>query len=127
VHAPGPPARADMGSEPRRIAFTGASGPYGFPALYAAKPVFEKPYGFSAQPSYFALWARRYIHEFGLTERELATIAVSHRDNARLNPPAQRTTRLTIDDYLASRFVSEPPRIILMLISSFSVRRAENS
>ena len=66
---------------------TRATGPYGFHDLYAAKMAFEKPYGFTGQPSYFALWARRYMHEFGLTERDLATIAVEHqRESARLQP-----------------------------------------
>ncbi len=53
---------------------TRASGPYGFHELYGGKKVFEKPYGFVGQPSYFALWAQRYMHEFGLTEEDLATI-----------------------------------------------------
>src|SRR5262249_11295682 len=49
---------------------TRASGPYGFHDLYAGKMAFEKHYGFSGQPQYFALWARRYMHEYGLTERD---------------------------------------------------------
>jgi acetyl-CoA acetyltransferase len=57
-----------------------ASGPYGFHDLYPAKTSFEKPYGFTGQATYFALWARRYMHEFGLTEHDLATIAVGQRE-----------------------------------------------
>ena len=90
---------------------TRASGPYGFHDLYEAKLAFEKPYGFTGQPSYFALWARRCMHEFGLTERDLATIAVTQRDNARRNPRSQQTTPLTYDDYFASRVVSDPLRV----------------
>ncbi|MEZ5855386.1 MAG: hypothetical protein R3D67_11860 [Hyphomicrobiaceae bacterium] len=63
---------------------TRSSGPYGFHDLYAAKMAFEKPYGFTGQPQYFALWARAYMHEYGLTERDLATIAVTQRESARL-------------------------------------------
>jgi acetyl-CoA acetyltransferase len=57
-----------------------ASGPYGFHDMYPAKMAFEKPYGFNAQPSYFALWARRYMHEYGMTDADLAAVAISHRD-----------------------------------------------
>lgn len=90
---------------------TRTSGPYGFHDLYAGKMAFEKPYGFNAQPSYFALWARRYMHEYGLTERDLATIAVTQRASALLNPRAQATKPMTYDDYFAARIVSDPLRV----------------
>ena len=90
---------------------TRSSGPYGFHDLYAAKMAFEKPYGFTGQPQYFALWARAYMHEYGLTERDLATIAVTQRESARLNPLSQATRPLTYDDYFAARMVSDPLRV----------------
>jgi len=88
-----------------------AAGPYGFHDLYAAKSAFEKPYGFVGQPTYFALWAARYMHEYGLTERDLATIAVTQRESARLHPLSQMTSPLDYDDYFASRMVSDPLRV----------------
>jgi acetyl-CoA acetyltransferase len=90
---------------------TRTSGPYGFHDLYAGKMAFEKPYGFNAQPSYFALWARRYMHEYGLTELDLATIAVTQRQSALLNPRSQVKKPMTYDDYLAARVVSDPLRV----------------
>jgi acetyl-CoA acetyltransferase len=90
---------------------TRASGPYGFHDLYAGKMAFEKPYGFNAQPSYFALWTRRYMHEYGLTERDLATIAVTQRQSALLNPLSQSTRPMSYDDYFAARVVSDPLRV----------------
>lgn len=90
---------------------TRTSGPYGFHDLYAGKMAFEKPYGFNAQPSYFALWARRYMHEYGLTERDLATIAVTQRASALLNPRAQSRKPMSYDDYFAARVVSDPLRV----------------
>ncbi|MEZ5817108.1 MAG: thiolase family protein [Hyphomicrobiaceae bacterium] len=90
---------------------TRASGPYGFHDLYAAKSAFEKPYGFAAQPQYFALWTRRYMHEYGLTERDLATIAVTQRQSALLNPQSQATQPMSFDDYYAARVVSDPLRV----------------
>lgn len=90
---------------------TRASGPYGFHDLYTAKMFFEKPYGFTGQPQYFALWARRYMHEYGLTEHDLATIAVTQRENALCNPWSQATKPMSYDDYFASRIVSDPLRV----------------
>ena len=72
---------------------------------------FEKPYGFTGQPSYFALWARRYMHEYGMTERDLATIAVTQRESARRNPLSQQTAPLGYDEYFAARVVSDPLRV----------------
>lgn len=90
---------------------TRASGPYGFHDLHSAKLAFEKPYGFTGQPSYFALWARRYMHEYGMTERDLATIAVTQRQNAQRNPLSQLIAPMTYEDYFAARVVSEPLRV----------------
>ena len=90
---------------------TRSTGPYGFHDLYDAKAAFEKPYGFVGQPSYFALWAERYRHEFGLTERDLATIAVTQRANACLHPNSQMTAPMSYEDYYAARVVSAPLRV----------------
>jgi len=90
---------------------TRTSGPYGFHDLYDAKAAFEKPYGFVAQPSYFALWAERYRCQYGLTDEDLATIAVTQRANARLHPDSQMTAPMTYDDYYAARMISAPLRV----------------
>lgn len=92
----------DWGSRP--------GGPYGFHDLYPAKMAFEKPYGFSGQPSYFALWAQRYMHEYGLREEDLAQIAINQRHNACLNGNAQQSRPLGLEDYLGSRMISDPLR-----------------
>ena len=89
---------------------TRAGGPYAFHDLYPAKQAFEKPYGFNAQPIYFALWARRYMHEYGLTERQLGALAVSHRQHALLNGRGQLRDSLTFEQYLTSRMIAEPLR-----------------
>ena len=88
-----------------------ASGPYGFHDMYPAKMAFEKPYGFNAQPSYFALWARRYMHEYGMTDADLAAIAISHRDHALLHPAAQARTPMTLESYRAARMIASPLRV----------------
>lgn len=86
------------------------SGPYGFHQIYPAKMAFEKPVGFNGQPSYFAVWARRYIHEYGLAEADLAAIATTQRANAIRNGRAQLRKPLSLADYQASRMISDPLR-----------------
>ncbi|MBX3596890.1 MAG: thiolase family protein [Rhizobiaceae bacterium] len=87
------------------------AGPYGFHDLYPAKTAYEKPFGFSGQPSYFALWARRYMHEYGLKEEDLAMIAVNQRKNALLTGRSQARSELTLEDYMNSRVISDPLRV----------------
>ncbi|MGE0796919.1 MAG: thiolase family protein [Lautropia sp.] len=92
----------DWGTQP--------DGPYGFHHAYPAKMAFEIPYGFSGQPSYFALWAQRYLHEYGLQPEDLGRIAVNQRANAIRNGRAQQMTPLTMHGYFESRMISDPLR-----------------
>jgi acetyl-CoA acetyltransferase len=89
---------------------TQSDGPYGFHHRYPAKSVFEQPYGYNAQPIYFAHMARRYQHEFGLTEEHLASVAMQHRENAMRKPRAQLRRPLDLQGYLESRMISNPLR-----------------
>jgi acetyl-CoA acetyltransferase len=85
-------------------------GPYQFHDPYPAKKAFEKPYGFDGQPSYFALWARRYMHEYGLRPEQLGALAVQQRENAIRTGRAQMMKPLTLDDYMRSPIISTPLR-----------------
>jgi acetyl-CoA acetyltransferase len=59
---------------------------------------------------FYALWAQRYMHEFGSTSEDLAEVAVIHRDHAVLNPASLMGSRgkLTVDDVMNSRMISSP-------------------
>ncbi len=50
----------------------------------------------------------RYRSRYGLDARVLAEIAVKNRANAALNPYAQYTEPISVDDVLGSRMVAEP-------------------
>lgn len=70
------------------------------------------PYG-ALLPAYgVALSAQRYFHLYGGGNPDLAPIAVTFRENARLRPGAVRTDPLTIEDHQASRWVLEPLRLL---------------
>jgi len=90
---------------------TDPAGPYSFHKRYPSKALYEMPHGFSAQPIYFAHFARRYIHEYGLTEEQLASVAIQHRRNAILKGNAQEMTPLDLEGYRKSRMISDPLRV----------------
>lgn len=80
------------------------------------KDTFEVPYGGSVDPNIdFALIARRYMYECGLTEeqlsRALGTIAVDHRRKSILNGKGVLKDPLTLEDYLNSPMVADPLRL----------------
>lgn len=89
---------------------TRPGGPYAFHDMYPAKMAFEKPCGFNAQPCYFALFAHRYMHEFGLTQEHLGAIAVAQRENSIRTGRGQNMKPMTMDDYLNAPLVSDPLR-----------------
>lgn len=70
-------------------------------------PYFEAPYGASI-PSLYALIAQRYMHEYGLTREQLASVAVQSRSNAGLHPRAQMKAPISIQDVISSKPIAEP-------------------
>lgn len=75
-------------------------------------PSDEIAYGLAGGPIMEARAARRYMHEFGVTHEMLGSVAVAFREHASRNPNATYRDPLTIEDYLANRFVSEPLRVL---------------
>lgn len=59
-----------------------------------------------------AMYAQRHFYEYGTTEEQLAQIALTCRRHAALNPKAVYQAPLTLDDYLASRMISTPLRLL---------------
>ncbi|MET0985478.1 MAG: thiolase family protein [Steroidobacteraceae bacterium] len=58
-----------------------------------------------------AQYAQRHFDRFGTTSEQLAQIALTARSNAMLNPKAILRTPLTMEEYLASRFIATPLRL----------------
>ncbi|ABM58326.1 thiolase [Verminephrobacter eiseniae] len=56
----------------------------------------------------YALAASRYMHEYGLRREQLGQVAIAARRWAQLNPDAFLRTPLSMQEYLASRMVSDP-------------------
>lgn len=68
------------------------------------------PQGFVNIAGPTALALRRRQELYGLTEAQLGQVAVTQRRHAQLNPLAVLRDPLTIDDYLASRYIVRPLR-----------------
>lgn len=78
-------------------------------AKFVSHPEFEFIYGAYIPPIY-ALMANRYMHEFGITQEQLASVAVSSREWALKHPKALMRSKgsISIDDVLNSRPISSP-------------------
>ena len=85
-------------------------GPYSYHAEDPAKAGFEMPFGWYGQPVYFAAWAQRYCHDYGVDPDDFASVAVAARAWAALSPGAQKTTPLDTAGYLASPMIATPLR-----------------
>lgn len=72
---------------------------------------FLLPYGAASPANWVAFCAMRHMHEYGTTPEQLGAITVNGRRNAALNPQAIYTDPLSLDEYLASRLISDPLRL----------------
>ncbi len=68
------------------------------------------PYGNTMTAQTLAMWAMRHFALYGTTCEHLGALAVQTRRHAGQNPRAVLREPLTLDDYLASPYVSEPFR-----------------
>jgi len=59
-------------------------------------------------PALYAMRAQRYMHEYGLTARQLGEVSVKAHEHGALNPNAQIRKRVSIEEVMASRPVADP-------------------
>jgi acetyl-CoA acetyltransferase len=82
------------------------------PAQQLPAREFEAPYGPMGVNSGYAIIARRHMHEYGTTARQLAKVAADQRANACANPDALYYGKpLTIEQVLESPLVVDPLRL----------------
>ncbi|GAA2447527.1 lipid-transfer protein [Actinomadura vinacea] len=73
---------------------------------------YQAPYGYFAPPQQFAMYTRAHMNAYGTTHEQLGHIAVGQRANAVKNARALKRDPITLDDYLASRWIAEPLRLL---------------
>ena len=70
------------------------------------------PFGLSRPVDQIAMLTRRHMIEYGSTQEHLGAVAVAFREHAQANPGALMHGKpMTLDDYLAARWISEPLRL----------------
>ena len=74
---------------------------------------FELPYGTLGPPSLFTIPVLRYMKTYGITEEQLATVAVVQREWAAKNPRATFKDPITVEDVLNSRMIAYPFRLLM--------------
>ncbi|KRF21220.1 lipid-transfer protein [Nocardioides sp. Soil797] len=71
------------------------------------------PFGLSTPAQWVAMFARRYMHEFGATSEDFGRVAVTARAHAATNPDAWFFERpITLEEHQASRWIAEPLHLL---------------
>ncbi len=73
--------------------------------------VYHAPWGMTSQGALYALTFRRYGELYGVSERDLGHVAVAQREGSSVNPHAIQRKRISIDDYMAAPYITEPLRL----------------
>ena len=74
---------------------------------------FEMPYGVTSPPTMFTIPVLRYLKTYGLSEEDLAWVAVIQREWAAKNPRASFKDPITVDDVLNSPMIAWPFRLLM--------------
>lgn len=107
-----------------RVLVVGADTPLNIPSAAPGLPLspertrgvywdFQGPFGVMGATAQFALVLKRYMHQFpGLTAQTLGKIAATNRFHASLHPGAIYREPFTVQDYMDSRLLSDPIRLL---------------
>ena len=71
------------------------------------------PFGLSTPAQWVAMFAQRYLHEYGATSEDFGRVAVLDRKHAATNPHAWFHGRpITLEEHQASRWIAEPLHLL---------------
>jgi acetyl-CoA acetyltransferase len=59
-------------------------------------------------PALYAMRAQRYMHDFGVSLKDVAAVSVKNRRNGALNPDAQMRKEVSVEEVLSSRMIADP-------------------
>ena len=97
----GESGRSNIGKPPRAVD----------PASLAGQ--FEMPFGPMGPPTLFTIPVLRYLEHYGVSQDQLAMVAVIQREWAGKNPRAMFRDTITVDDVLNSRMIAYPFRLLM--------------
>ena len=106
-----------------RVLVVGADTPLNIPSAAPGLPLspertrgvywdFQGPFGVMGASAQFALVQTRYMHQYKLTPEQLGKIAINARFHASMNPGAIYRKPFTMEEYLGSRMLSDPIRLL---------------
>jgi acetyl-CoA acetyltransferase len=73
---------------------------------------YENVYGITSPGAAVGLAWRRYRHLYGAPDDALAPVAINNRKNGALNPNAVMRKAITHEEYVNSRYITEPLRLL---------------
>lgn len=74
---------------------------------------YNLPHGLVTPAQWIAIYAQRYLHEYGHTTEEFGRVSVLTRKHAATNPHAMMYDRpVTLEEHQTSRWISEPLRLL---------------
>jgi acetyl-CoA acetyltransferase len=79
---------------------------------------YTAPFGWITYPQAMAMWCRRHILEYGTKPEQFGEIAIAFRENAVLNERAMQRKPMSMDDYLGSRPIVDPFRMLDICLES---------
>jgi len=91
----------------------GTGGGFGARGGASLMGQFEAPFGVASPPTMFTIPALRYMKRYGVTEADLAMVAVIQREWAAQNPRASYRDPITVDDVLNSDMIAWPFRKLM--------------
>jgi acetyl-CoA acetyltransferase len=78
-----------------------------------AQFAWTSPHGILTPASWVAMFARRMMHEYGVTSEDFGRVAVADRKHAANNPAAHFYEQpITLEDHQASRWIVEPLHLL---------------
>jgi len=106
-----------------RALIVGADTPLSIPSAAPGLPLspertrgvywdFQGPFGLMGATAQFAMIQMRYQHQYKLTSEQLGKVAVTTRFHATLNEQALFRKPITMEEYLSSRVLSDPIRLL---------------
>jgi acetyl-CoA acetyltransferase len=91
----------------------GVQGRPPLPTAEVAHFSWYSPYGLLTPAQWVAMFARRYMHEFGATSEDFGRVAVADRRHAATNPAAFFFGQpITLEDHQSSRWIVEPLHLL---------------
>lgn len=83
------------------------------PTATSAQYSWSVPHGLLNAAGWMAMFARRYMFEYGATSEDFGRVSVQARANAATNPAARFFGRpITLEDHQASRWIVEPLHLL---------------